>query len=386
MFRTMASAIMAVAVMSCEKDDTDFSAYINNTESEDTTTVTPTPSTLSDTVYVAFAGSSATVSGDRSSVASVNGAHVVVNDGMSTDNLILMLSGSTTNGSLLVYRALNYEIILNGVSITNPSGPAINNQCHKALYITCAEGTTNTIADGTEYTAQEYDQKGTLFSEGEVYFRGKGRLTVNGNYKNGIATDDYITFLADGPTIDVNVSKTGSNGVKANDGVFIEGGVLTIDVKADGARGIRCESYTTVSGGTTAITTSGDCKVETVEGVNDTTSCAGIKCDSLFSMTAGELTITSTGDGGKGVNCSENVEISGGTFVAKTSGDNELGKPKAVKSLTAIIVSGGSFTAEVDKSWACDNGTDSEQPSERLTIVGSPKTRSIAKKKVIVTF
>ena len=184
----------------------------------------------------------------------------------------------------------------------------------------------------------------------------------------------------------MNVSEDGSNGVKVNDGLTIAGGTLTVSVKADGARGIKNDAYTTITGGTTTITTSGDCKIETVDGVKDTTSCAGIKCDSLFTMTGGTLTIKSTGDGGKGINCSQNVEFSGGTLNVTTTGSNDVGKPKGIKSDTGIIVSGGSFYVSVKKSWACDNGTDSETPTDHLTVEGSPTTKSIAKKTVNIKY
>ena len=126
--------------------------------------------------------------------------------------------------------------------------------------------------------------------------------------------------------------------------------------------------------------------VETVDGVRDTTSAAGIKSDSTFVMTGGTLTITSKGDGGKGINCSENVEFSGGELTITTTGSNDEGKPKGVKSDTGIIVSGGSFTVTVSKSWACDNGTDSEEPADHVTIVGTPKTKTLKKKSVVIQY
>jgi hypothetical protein len=182
------------------------------------------------------------------------------------------------------------------------------------------------------------------------------------------------------------MAATATNGVKANDGVFIQGGSLNIDVTADGARGIRNEARMVITGGTTNITTSGDCKIETLDGIADTTSCAGIKCDSLFTMSAGTLTITSTGDGGKGINCAADVVFSGGELIAKTTGSNDNGKPKAIKSDTGIIVSGGSFSAYVNKSWACDNGSESEEPADHITVKGSPKTQNITKKTVEITY
>lgn len=351
------------------------------------------PDTLA--VTITFDGLSATVTGaDQSDSVTVSrgakSSDVIINSTLNR-YLQLTLTGQTADGSLLIYSQRKLGICLNGVDLTNTDGPAINNQCSKALYLTLAEGTSNTLTDGTTYTdaplntdGTAIDQKGTLFSEGQIYVQGNGSLTVNGNARNGIATDDYLVF--EGGAVSVNVAATGSNGVKANDGCTISGGTLTIDVAADGARGIRCEAQTAINGGSTTITTTGDCRIEALDGVTDTTSCAGIKSDSLFTMTAGELRITSTGDGGKGINCSENVEINGGTLVITTTGSNDVGKPKGVKSDTGIILRGGSFHVTVSKSWACDNGTDSETPADRLTIEGTPVKKTLEKRLVQVEY
>ena len=363
-----------------------FSACTNDdTYSLDDFTQKITPQT-SDTlnVSIAYNGTTASVTGDVSLLnISQKGADVTITS-TTTKHLQLTVSGTSTDGSLLVYSQTKYGMTLNGLTLTNTDGPAINNQCSKALYLTLADGTTNTLADGTAYAEQTFDQKATFFSEGQIYVGGKGTLTINAGTKNGIASDDYI--IVQNGTLNVNVAKTGSNGMKANDGITIEGGTLNIDVKANGARGIRCEARTTISGGETTINTSGDCLLETVDGVTDTTSCAGIKSDSLFTMTAGKLVITSSGDGGKGINCSENVEFSGGTLSVTTTGTNDIGKPKGVKSDTGIIVSGGSFVVKVSKSWACDNGIETEDASARLTIKGSPTTLNLQKRSVTVIY
>lgn len=339
-----------------------------------------------DTLTISYNGTSATMGTLPYFVsASTNGAHVTVNT-YTSKHLIIQLSGTTTNGSLLFYGSKGFSIDLNNVHITNPNGPAINNQCGKALYVTMTDGTTNSLCDGTSYadapisaSGDTIQQKGAFFSEGQIYFRGKGELSVSGNARNGIASDDYITF--ESGTVNVSVASTGSNGVKANDGVFILGGTLNIDVAANGARGIKNDARMEIRGGTTTISTSGDCKIETVDGVTDTTSCAGIKCDSLFTMTAGTLIITSTGDGGKGINASEAFLFKGGTLQARATGSENNGKPKAVKSEVGITLSGGSFYAESRKSKATDNAGD-----ETPTIIGTPKTQILTKKKVSVEY
>ncbi len=385
------SIVHCALLSACQNDDTDFSAYtLNGTSTTDDdddgdNTGGGSSTVSSDTIYIAYNGTNVTVTNDQNGYVSVAGADVTVTDTDSEDAMVLVLSGTATDGSLLVSRARKYTIVLNGVNIYNSDGPAINNQCSKSLYIVCADGSENTLTDGTSYADRTWQQKGALFSEGQIYFSGSGTLNVYGNCKNAIACDDYITFDGD-IVLNATASDTGSNGIKANDGVFVNGGTLTVSVSADGARGIRSEARTVITGGTTTITTSGDCEIETVDGVADTTSAACIKSDSLFTMTGGTLIMTSTGDGGKGISCDENIEVSGGTFVARTTGSNDEAKPKAVKSDTGIIVSGGSFTATVKKSWACDNGTDSETPADHLTVKGTPASQSITKKSVIITY
>lgn len=377
--------VVALALTACSTDDKYnldyfYDKYGNNGQTD--TTAVSTPDTLN--VVITYNGTTATLTGDISLVTvSQQGADIIVNS--ETDKYLqLTLSGTSDDGSLLVYSQRKYGIVLNGLQLTNPDGPAINNQCGKALHVTLADGTTNTLTDGTVYSEQTFDQKGTLFSEGQIFFEGTGVLTVNGNAKNGIACDDYIVF--ESGTVNINVAETGSNGVKVNDGFTINDGTLTIDVKADGARGIKCDARTTISGGNISISTAGDCKIETVDGVTDTTSAAGIKSDSLFVMTDGTLTINSSGDGGKGINCSEDVVFEGGILNITTTGSNDVGKPKGVKSDTGIIVSGGSFSVTVSKSWACDNGTESDDPNDHVTVKGTPTTKTLNKRQVIIIF
>lgn len=341
-------------------------------------------------IKIVYNGSTVSVSGDDYNFVSTNGADVTVKSN-TNKFLLLTLSGSTQDGSLLIYSWKKLGVLLNNADITNADGPAINNQCGKSFYLITAEGTTNTLTDGTTYAdaptndaGETIDQKGALFSEGQIYFGGSGSLTIKGNAKNGIASDDYIIF--ESGTVNVEVESTGSNGIKVNDGFTITGGTLSINVKADGARGIRNDAFTTIAGGTTTINTSGNCKIETVDGVTDTTSCAGIKCDSLFTMTAGTLTITSSGDSGKGVNCSDTILVKGGNLTAVTTGGKKVGKPKTIKSDKAIVLCGGYFYANSKKSWACDNASESEEPKERVTIIGTPKSETYSKPIVEVIF
>ena len=373
----------AVTIVACKNDDTDFSSYTNGSSSSSSTD--PIPEDAIKVISITYSGGSVTVNGDDANYVTVNGADVTVTSEI--DSLLLILSGTTTDGSLLVKRQKKYGIKLNGVSINNVDGSAINNQGSKYLYLEIADGTTNTLTDGTTYTEQVYDQKGAFFSEGEVYLYGTGTLNVTGNCRHAIACDDFIVIDDD---VTLNISSSTDTGIKVNDGLWINNGTIDINVTAKAARGIRCDSVVVINGGNTTITTRGDCVYDS--STMDYSSAACIKCDYPFTMTGGSLTMTSWGDGGKGINCTRDIIFKGGTLVAETNGDNTYGKPKAIKSDTGIFVSGGSFKANVASSWACDNGyedgslSDDELAKKRVTVEGSPTTKNITKKSVEIVY
>ena len=373
MKKILAFLAIAAAITACTNDD----RYTWNDDFADRT------ATDTINIWIGWNKDYAMVDeGDKYGFVTIDGTDVTVKSN-TNKFLNLHLYGECADGSLTIYSWKKLGITLQKLSLTNPDGPAINNQCSKALYVTL-DSYYSSLSDGAAYAERDIDQKATFFSEGQIYFQGYGNLTINGNSRNGIASDDYIVMQ--GGKVNINMASNASNGIKVNDGFTMLGGELDVKVQADGARGIKSDARTTIEGGKINITTSGDCKIETADGLRDTTSAAGIKSDSLFTMTAGSLVITSTGDGGKGINCSENVEFKGGTLNITTTGSNDVGKPKGVKSDTGIIVSGGSFTVNVSKSWALDNGIDSEEPEDRVTIIGSPVTKTLQKRSVVIQF
>lgn len=374
----------AVTIVACKNDDTDFSSYTNASSSSSSSSTDPIPEDAIKVISIAYSGGSVTVSGDDANYVTVSGADVTVAGEI--DSMLLILSGTTTDGSLLVKRQKKFGIKLNGVSINNVDGPAINNQGSKYLYLEVASGTTNTLTDGTTYTEQVYDQKGALFSEGEMYLYGTGTLNVTGNCRHAIACDDFIVI---DDNLTLKVESPSGTGIKVNDGLWINNGTIDIYVTADAARGIRCDSIVVINGGNTTIATKGHCVYDSQTA--DYSSAACIKCDYPFTMTGGSLTMTSEGDGGKGINCTRDIIFKGGTLVAKTTGEKINGKPKAIKSDTGIYVSGGSFKATSDESWACDNGYDEALPDDdlakkRITVEGSPTTKDITKESVTIIY
>ncbi|MBQ5997416.1 MAG: carbohydrate-binding domain-containing protein, partial [Bacteroidales bacterium] len=176
-----------------------------------------------------------------------NGVEITVNKGHVTANhgdvkkVCYVVSGTTENGSLTILGEKKYAVKLDGVSITNPDSAALNLLSGKRAFIILADGTENTLVDGTGGS-----QKGALYCKGKLLFNGSGKLSVTGQTNNGIHSADYIVFRTGN---NIYVKSTANHGIKANDGIFINGGILNVEVSAAAAKGINCESDIIVNGG-----------------------------------------------------------------------------------------------------------------------------------------
>ena len=288
-----------------DEDALDYGDYVENTS-------------WATTVRITFDGETATVTGNPTSViVNVDGAHVTVTN--AAKRVRFIVTGTTDNGSLKFYSERKFQLQLNGVDITNPHGAAVNNQCGKSLYLVMNEGTVNTLRDGQEYVmVGDEDQKGAIFSEGQILVSGKGQLNVYSVGKHCMASDDYI-FVRPGSQLYFN--STSGHGIKAKDYIHIKGGVINMEIAADGAKGMNCDSLICVTGGRTTIINTGT-SVAGVDSLGNETStgAAGVKCDYNLVMTfgGGELNVVVTGQqttvAPKGVKCDTNLTIGGGSF------------------------------------------------------------------------
>ena len=289
----------------------------------------------------------------------VNGGHVTADHG-SEKKVCYVVSGSTSNGSLTILGEKKYAVKLNGVSITNPDSAALNLLSGKRAFVILAEGTTNTLADGTGGS-----HKGTLYCKGKLLFNGTGSLSVTGNSNNGIHPADYIIFNKGN---NIYVKSTTNHGIKANDGIFINGGILNVEVSAAAAKGINCESDIIVNGGRTTVLTTGTGTYDSTD--REAKGAAGIKTDSVLTVNGGELWLKSTGSGGKGINVDMEANFNGGSVYVVTTGsqyksNNDTSSPKGIKADGNITISGG-------KIWVRTSGTNGEgiETKKELSITG----------------
>ena len=296
------SGVSGVSTLKVTEDQEDF---IANTSFDRTITITFN------------AGGTASVSGDANGIVSVSGNHVSVDNTGTTEKVRYELSGSATDGSFKVYSNNKQAFVLNGLSLTNPNGAAINNQGKKRCFVVVSG--TNTLADGSSYTAtpSDEDEKAAFFSEGQLIFSGDGSLTVSAKGKSGIVSDDYIHLVAS-PTL--NVTSTAGHAVRGKDAVIVSDGVLEATASAAMKKGVASDSLVLFNGGATTIKVSGGTAYDDEDA--EYKSSAGVKADQLFIMNAGTLSVTNSGIGGKGISGDGPAYFQGGTVSVKVTGTN----------------------------------------------------------------
>ena len=390
---------LTLVMASCQKDDTDLADiiaqyqvepvnieldYSELTEVPDVPVTDESDSTYNDyvenspwnkVINIHFDGGNVSIAGTVPGVTvQANGAHVTIMN--MSGPVKFIVSGKTTDGSLKFYGDKRFQILLNGAEITNPHGAAINNQGSKSLYVVLAEGTVNHLQDGTNYTmVDEEDQKAALFSEGQMIFSGKGELSVIAVGRGGIRSDDYIRIR---PGVKMFVNSSALDGLRANDGIIIDGGVINIVTSGVGAKGMRSEGFMQVNGGRLVAISNGDCRIESTDGVMDTTACAALYCDTLLNVNGGILKLLATGDGGKGMNAKQDVAVYGGSFEAVATGTRKLKKPRGVKIDGNFAITGGYFYTYSRRSDPLDVSGSTMIASGYKTYDQGPKVITIA--------
>ena len=358
-------ALLGMLMAACQNDDTDMAEVLARyqvepvqveldfsdlEESPDVPVTDENDSAYNDyvenspwnkVIEISFADNTATVTGTVPGLmVQTAGAHVTVVN--MSGPVKFVVTGRTTNGSLKFYGDKRFQLLLNGAEITNPAGAAVNNQGSKTMYIVMADGTVNRLQDGGTYTdVDEEDQKAALFSEGQLIFSGKGELAVTAMGRGGIRSDDYIRIR---PGVKIHVSSSALDGLRANDGIIMDGGVVNIQTTGNGAKGVRSGGPMTVNGGRLIALSAGAPRTGLDDdGAIDTTACAALYCDTLLTVNAGILKFKATGDGGKGLNAKGNAVMHGGSFTAVATGTREVKKPKGVKIDGNFAMDGGYF-------------------------------------------
>jgi hypothetical protein len=297
--------------------------------------------TFSQSVKINFSGNTAEVSTLPLGVTiNKSGSKVDVNSEI--EGLELVVTGNSSNGLLRINSTNKIKLTLNGVTLTNSNGPAINILSGKRTFIVLNSGTNNVLVDGKSYNAENESAKGTLFTEGELIISGKGRLTVTGNKGHAICADDYVV-IREGT---ISIPSAVNDGIHSNDFILVENGTLNITSIKDG---LDCElGGLRINNGTVKIETTGS-------------STAAIKSETITTITGGKINISVSGAASKGIRGKGGVTISGGAIDIQTKGgalleNNNISSAAGVSSNGNVNISGTTTNLTIASSGSAGKG------------------------------
>ena len=179
-------------------------------------------------VTIQLNGTSATAS---SNSVQINGSTVIIKE-----EATYVISGSLS-GMLVVDApdTAKVQLVLNGVDITSATSAALYILVADKVFVTLADGTANTLANGGSFVAvDDNSMDGALFSKQDLTLNGAGALTVTSPAGHGIVCKDDLVIT--GGTYVVN---SASHGIDANDSVRVAQANITIDAGKDA---IHCEN------------------------------------------------------------------------------------------------------------------------------------------------
>ena len=374
-------------------------------------------------VAVAYSGTRAqvTVAGNVAQYVTptLSGAHVCIaqsnTDAVDDDEITYVLTGTSTDGALDLSGSYKCTVSLAGVTLTNPSGSAINISNKKRIQLSAKKGTENTLTD-----CANGEQKACIYSKGQLQLQGNGTLNVVGNTKHGIKSASYISVknltlnltstISDGINCEeyflmksgaVTISGAGDDGIQCDideeqtgeivktdevdahedeDGgnMYIEGGTLNITATAAAAKCIKADGTVMVSGGTFTLNANGDVDLSGTDsnGYIDPSYTAGIKAED-FVQNGGDITANVKGAAGRGIAAENTLTINDGSTVKVTSTAATKASASSAASTAAyfctakglkaahVFINGGTIT--VTSSGAASKGIKADDGNMTIT-------------------
>lgn len=283
---------------------------------------------------------------------------------------VYILTGEIKDGYIYVETEDSVKLILKNVKITNSTGPAIYVSNADKVYIELAEGTENYLEDGENYSSYEEDVNSVIYSKDDLVLTGKGKLTIVGNYNDGIVSKDDLK-IEDGTYIITSKD----DAIRGKDSVSIKNGTFEITAGGDGIVTTNdtddTKGYIYISNGTFTIKAESDGIVATKDitiddgNFNITSGGGQSKAtttkmqDNFRNFKVNTETITTSTDetSAKGIKAENNIIINGGTFKFDTKDDsihsnNYIG----IKDGT-FEISSGDDAIHADSKLIIENGT-----------------------------
>ncbi len=294
-----------------------------------------------------------------------------------TEEGVYVVSGQAENSTIYVEVAdeAKVQIVLDGVSMTNESTPAVYVKTGDKVFVTTTDSENHLEVTGSFVADGDTNLDAVIFSKSDLTVNGTGTLEIESETGNGITSKDDLVITGGNLAI-----TAAGDGMEANDLISIYDGIFTIEAGKDaihseneddtlsghfymkngtlnltaGDDGIQANSINQIDGGIITITSS-------TEGIEGT----------YVQINGGEISINASDDGINATSKSDYdvlLEVNGGTIsVVMGAGDTD-----AFDSNGEIIINGGTINIEGMSAFDSDgiatlNGGDVTVNGEKIT-------------------
>ena len=280
--------------------------------------------------------SSASISGDG---VTVSGSTVTISKAGT-----YVISGQSDGVQIKVEadKSADVHLVLKGATMTNTNA-AISATSAGHVYLTLAEGTTNSLSDSSSNSDEKANA--ALFSKVDLTINGSGTLTVDGKKNNGIKANDTLHIT--GGTY--NITSVG-DAFNVNDELNVTGATMTIDAKEDGVKVDNDDDMTVgnmyLANNTITVTAGDD----------------GIHASGNLVIDSGTYTVKNATEGIEG----KSITINGGDINVYSTDDGvNAANKNAQQSDIYFTMTGGNLTVEVGQG-----DTDPVDSNGNITVTG----------------
>lgn len=278
------------------------------------------------------------------SVVTITGKGTYVITGTLNDGYIVVDAGDSDD----------IRIVLDNADITSSDYAAIYCLNADNVYITLADGSSNSLSSTGEFDSKDSNSvDGAIFAKTDITINGSGTLEINST-DHGIVGKDDITITGGGISI-----KSSSDGIQANDSVSVKDAVINIVCGKDGIQADndddKTKGYVYIASGSITISAGDD----------------GITASSSLQIDDGTIDITGSYEGLEG----RNVTINGGTIsiVSSDDGINAVSSTSSGEMFQAddskLCINGGEIYVNTQGDGVDSNGTF-EMTGGILTVMG----------------
>ena len=269
-----------------------------------------------------------------------------------------VLSGTLDNGCIVVDAGKEdkVQLVLNGVEIQSADFAAIYVKQADKVFVTLADGTTNTLSNGGTFDKRDENSvDAVIFSKDDLTLNGDGALNVTSPAKHGIVSKDDLVIT--GGVYQITAK---NHALSGKDAIAVSSGIFMLDAGKDALHAENDEQpvniYLTggnfaIKAGDDGVTATGTLQID--GGTLDIAAPEGMEAN-YVRINDGAIRIQASDDG---INASRKsgagtpaIEINGGEVtVAVGSGDTD-----GIDTNGNLIITGGVISVTGNSAFDVD--------------------------------